>query len=74
MALMNWGFLHYTDMKKFLKKSSLTAGQILKQFHRNVPWVTLFKKCSRNFDPSMNMALVNGGYYTDMKKFSKNLL
>ena len=22
MALVNWGFLHYTDMKKFLKKSS----------------------------------------------------
>ena len=34
-----------------------------------------FKKCSRNFDPSINMALVNGGFshYMDMKKFLKNL-
>ena len=38
--------------------------------------MTLFKYCSRNFDPSLNMALVNGGFlhYTDMKKFLKNLL
>ena len=37
--------------------------------------MTLFKKCSRNFYPSINMALVNGGFshYRDMKKFSKNL-
>ena len=34
------------------------------------------KNCSRNFDPSINMALVNGGFlhYMDMKKFLKNLL
>ena len=40
----------------------------------NVPWVTLFKYCSRNFDPSLNMALVNGGFlhFTDMRKFLKN--
>ena len=56
--------------------SSGTAGQILKLFYRNVPWVTLFKTCLRNFDPSINKALVNGGYlhYTDMKKFLKVLL
>ena len=37
----------------------------------NVPWVTLFKNCSQNFDLSMNMALVNWGFlhYMDMKKF-----
>ena len=42
----------------------------------NVPWVTLFKNCSQNFDPSLNMALVNGGFlhYTDMKKFLKTIL
>ena len=53
-----------------------TAGQILKLFHRNVPWVTLFKTCLGNFDPSINKALVNGSYlhYTDMKKFLKVLL
>ena len=34
------------------------------------------QKCSRNFDPSINMALMNGGFlhYRDMKKFLKNLL
>ena len=33
------------------------------------------KKCLRNFDPSINMALVNGGFLhsMDMKKFLKNL-
>ena len=38
--------------------------------------MTLFKKCSQNFDLSINMALVNGGFllYTDMKKFLKNLV
>ena len=42
----------------------------------NVPWVTLFKNCSLNFDLSINMALVNGGFlhHMDMKKFLKNLL
>ena len=42
----------------------------------NVPWVTLFKYRSQNFDPSINMALVNGGFlhYTDMKKFFKKNL
>ena len=38
--------------------------------------MTLFKKFSRNFDWSRNMALVNGGYlhYMEMKKFLKILL
>ena len=38
--------------------------------------MTFFKYCSGNLDPSLNMALVNGGFlhYTDMKKFLKNLL
>ena len=42
----------------------------------NVPWVTLFKNCLQNFDLSINMALVNGGFlhYTDMEKFLKNLV
>ena len=56
--------------------SSGTTGQSLKYFHRSVPWRNLFKICSRNFDPSINMSLVNGGYlpYVDMKKFLENLL
>ena len=38
-------------------------------------WNT-FMGCSRNFDRSINMALVNGGFlhYADMKKFLNNLL
>ena len=77
MALVNGGFLHYMDMKKFLNFFfSKTARQILKQFHRNVPWMTLFKNCSQNCDLSINMSLVNGGFlhYTDMKKSLKNLV
>ena len=72
MALVNGGFLHYMDMKKFLKnfflQNHVSDFEII---HRNVPWVTLFKNCTQNFDLSINMALVNGGFlnYTDMKKF-----
>ena len=59
-----------------LKIFSGTTGPILKSFHRNVPWVTLLKNCLQNFNLSINIALVIGGFlhYTDMKKFSKNLL
>ena len=67
-----------TTKMDFLSKSlkvfsSGTAYQILKYFHSNVPWVTLYKNCSRNFDPSINMTLVNGDYlqHTDKKKFLK---
>ena len=37
--------------------------------------MTLFKYFSQNFDPSLNMALLNGGFlhYTDKMKFLKNL-
>ena len=75
MALVNGDFLHYMDMKKFLKnfflQNRLLDFEIL---HRNVRWVTLFKNCSQNFDLSINMALVNGDFlhYMDMKKFLKN--
>ena len=59
-----------------LKIFSETACLILKYFHGNVPWVTLFKNCLRNFDRPKNTALVNGGFvhYRDMKKFLKNHL
>ena len=41
---------------------------------QDIPWVTLFKNCSWNFDMSINMALVNGGYLhcRDMKKILVN--
>ena len=38
-------------------------------FTRYVPCVTLIINCSRNFDPSKNMAAIGGD--TDMKKFLK---
>ena len=65
--------LRPVELKIFFSE---TAGQILKKIHRNVPWVNLFKYCSQNFDPSLNLALVNGGFLhsTDMKNFLKSLL
>ena len=74
MALVNGGFLHYIDMKKFLKnffiQNRLSDFEIISQ---ECSLVTLFKNCLQNFDLSINMALVNGGFlhYTDMKKFLK---
>ena len=76
MALVNGGFLHYMDMKKFLKnllfRNRWPDFEIISQ---ECSFGDPFKKCSRNFDPSINLALVNGGflYYMDMKKFLKNL-
>ena len=74
-ALVNGGFLHYRDMKKFLKNLLLwncwSDFEIISQeYSLSDP----FKYCLQNFDLSMNMALVNGGflYYMDMKKFLKN--
>ena len=62
MALVNVSVLHYTDMKKLLKKIfSETACQNWEQFHKIVPCVNLFKNCSQNFDPSKNIAAVGGG-------------
>ena len=77
MALVNGGFLHYMNMKKFLKNLLLlnrwSDFEIISQ---ECSLGDLFKYCLRNFDPSINMALVNGGFlhYIDMKKFLKNLL
>ena len=70
---MNGGFLHYTDMKKFLKNLPLWNRR--SDFEIISPFAD-FRNCSGNFDPSINMAVVTGGYFhaTDMKKFLKNLL
>ena len=77
MALVNGGFLPYIDMKKFLK--NLLLRNRWSDFEINSQECSLgdpFQNCSRNFDPSINMALVNGGFlpYMDMKKLLKNLL
>ena len=73
-----WGLLAlYRDMKKFLKNLILrnrwSDFEIVSQeCSFGDPFQNLFAKC----DPSVNMALVNGGFlhYRDMKKFLKNLL
>ena len=77
MALVNGGFLHYMDMKKFLKtfflQNRLSDFEIISQeCSLGDPFQKLFAK----FDLSINMALVNGGFlhYSDMKKFFKNLV
>ena len=75
MALVNGGFSHYTDMKKFLKNLLLrNCWSDFEIISQEYSLSDLFKKCSQNFDPSINMALVNGGFlqYMDMKKFLKN--
>ena len=75
MALVNGGFSHYRDMKKFLKifllRNWWSDFEVISQ---ECSWVTLFKNCLQNFDLSIIMALVNGGilHYMDMKKFLKN--
>ena len=55
-------------LKNLLLQNIWLDFEIISQ---NVPCVTLLKKCSQNIDPSINMALVNGGFlhYTDLKKF-----
>ena len=76
MALVNGGFLHHIDMKKFLKNPLLrnrwSDFEIISQ---ECSLGDPFQNCSQNFDLSINMALVNGGFlhYTDMKKFIKSL-
>ena len=46
-----------------ITKVIILMNQILKEFHRIVPWVTLLKNCSWNFDPSKNMAAVAFALY-----------
>ena len=57
-------------MKKFFKnllQNHWSEFEIISQ-DCSVPCVTLFKKCSRNFDPSKNMAAVGGRLFS--KSFS----
>ena len=77
MALVNGGFLHYKDMKKFLKNLLLrNCWSDFEIISQECSLGDPFQKCSQNFDLSINMALVNGGFlpYTDMKKFLKSLV
>ena len=60
-------------MKKFLKnllRNCLSDFEIISQ---ECSFGDPFQMCSQNFDLSINMALVNGGFlhYRDMEKFLK---
>ena len=77
MALVNGSFLHYMDLKKFLKNLLLrNCWSDFEIISQECSLCDPFQKCLQNFYPSINMALVNGGFlhYTDMKKFIKSLL
>ena len=69
MALVNGDFLHYMDMKKFLKnfflQNRLSDFEIISQ---ECSLDDPFQKFFVNFDLSINMALVNGGFlhYTEI--------
>ena len=77
ITLVNGGFLHFMDMKKFLKNFFLQ--NCLSDFEINSQECSLgdpFQKLFAKFYLSINMALVNVGFlhYTDMKKFLKYLV
>ena len=64
-------------MKKFIKNLLLrNCKSDFEIISQECAFGALFKNCSQSFDPSINMALVNGGFLhcRDMKKFLKNLL
>ena len=77
MALVNGGFLHYMDMKKFLKnllRNCWSDFEIISQeCYLGNPFQNLFTKFwsaqKHGFDELGLLAL-----YRDMKKFLKNLL
>ena len=77
MALVNWGFLHYMDMKKFLKNFFLQ--------NRFSDFEIISQECSLGDPFQKLMAKLWHVYkygsgewgfmlYTDMKKFTKNLV
>ena len=63
-------------MKKFLKNLLRNCWSDFEVISQECSLGDPFKKCSRNYDPFVNMALVNGAFlhFRDMKKFLKNPL
>ena len=43
MALVNGGYLHFTDLKKFFSGPPPKKKKKKKKKNRNVPWMTLWK-------------------------------
>ena len=63
LALVNGSYLHYMDMMKFLK--ILFLWNPWSDLKKKIPKCSLgdpFENLFVNFDPSRNMALVDGGY------------
>ena len=73
MALVNGGLLQYIDMKKFLKNLLRNRWSDFQIISQECTLGDPFQKLFAKFDPSINMALVNGGFlhYRDMEKFIK---
>ena len=71
MAMVNGGFLHYTDMKKFYENLLRNCWPDFEIISQKSSSIDLSQNCSENFDSLINMTLVNGGYLhcTDRKKF-----
>ena len=63
-------------MKKFIKNLLRNRWFDFEIISQECSLGDSFQRLSQNFDPSINMALVNGSFlhYMDMKKFLKNLL
>ena len=72
MLLVNGGFLHYTDMKKFLKNLPWNHWADFEIFSQECSLGDPFQNCFRNFDPSINMALMNGLYGHEEKNLLRN--
>ena len=62
MALVNGDFLHYMDMKKFLKNLLRNRRSDFEIISQECLLGDPFKNFLRNFDPPKNMALMNGGF------------
>ena len=59
---MNGGFLYYMDKKKFLKNLLWNPWSDFKIISQEYSMDEPFPECSQSFDPSLNVALVNGGF------------
>ena len=75
MALENGYFLHYTEIKKFLKNLLRNRWSDFEIISQKCSLSDLSQKLFKNFDPSLNMALVNGDYfhYADIQIPKKSL-
>ena len=76
MALMNGGFFHYMDMKKFLKNLLRNHWSDFEIISQECSLGDPFQKLFAKVLSVHKYALVNGGslHHMDMKKFLQNLL